>query len=88
MQTKEQPKFEHDCTRCQFLGHYDGADLYFCDGEPTIIARFSSEGHNYRSGLIFGYRHDLKERPGDHLRVAYLLAKDAGLLESIDVAMY
>lgn len=52
------PKFKHDCKHCTFLGGHEEkdeyADLYFCDQLhklPTVIARFSSEGADYTSGL-------------------------------------
>lgn len=53
------PRYDHDCTRCIFLGQFRGDDLYYCpsnasiDGHPTIIARHSSEGGDYSSGLSF-----------------------------------
>lgn len=54
----ERPKYEHDCTRCTFLGHStDGyADLYHCAEPhtgPTVVARYGSLGHQYASGLVF-----------------------------------
>lgn len=75
--------FTHDCETCQFLGAVtlDGktADLYYCKGEPTIIARFSDEGGDYASGLCFGKVAIAKMINGDNicnqfLGVAYLLA--------------
>jgi hypothetical protein len=49
------PAFQHDCSGCIFLGHYQGHDLYFCpqNGLPTVIARYSSEGSDYKSGMPF-----------------------------------
>lgn len=52
----DKPKFLHDCDNCTFLGSFNGHDLYHCmqDGHmPTVIARFGSEGHKYKSGLVF-----------------------------------
>lgn len=49
-------QFEHDCNACVFLGHVDKHDLYFCPNDilgPTVIARWSSEGPDYSSGLCF-----------------------------------
>lgn len=52
----DKPKFEHDCTECQFLGHADfgnrarGADMYIhCNpsGKRSYIARRSSKGDDY-----------------------------------------
>jgi len=54
----KRPKFEHDCSDCTFLGHENNHDLYFCASEPTIIARFSDEGSEYSSGLVFGLSED------------------------------
>jgi hypothetical protein len=60
------PHFKHDCDDCAYLGHIacvdavgkgDEADLYYCPGagrgfRPTVIARFSSKGSDYESGLV------------------------------------
>jgi hypothetical protein len=51
--TKQIPKFKHDCNVCNFLGHFENHDLYYCKNEPTVIARFSSKGPDYSSGLVF-----------------------------------
>lgn len=50
------PQFEHDCDGCEFLGTTGRwakrkADFYFCPGEPTVIARYSSDGPDYSSGI-------------------------------------
>lgn len=47
------PQFEHDCTRCIFLGRWETYDLYFCPQGPfpTVIARFGNDGPQYASGL-------------------------------------
>lgn len=42
------PKFNHDCTSCKFLAHFDGHDLYVC--VSTIVARFGNDGWDYTSG--------------------------------------
>jgi hypothetical protein len=52
----DKPRYIHDCDCCVFLGQYHGgheADLYFCSGgiAPTVIARYSSDGPHYNSGL-------------------------------------
>jgi hypothetical protein len=78
------PIFRHDCEACSFLGHYEEHDLYYCPGEPTVIARYGSEGPDYKSGLVFA-NETLKDTSavarnprGCHhlLRVAWLIAKD------------
>jgi len=56
-------RFEHDCDRCEFLGQYREYDLYFCPSEPTIICRFSSHGHEYKSGLVFALTVDYSPSP-------------------------
>lgn len=68
------PQYAHDCDACAFLGRYldtstgsklehaDSYDLYYCHGEglrlPTVIARFSSRGPDYLSGLVEGQQFD------------------------------
>jgi hypothetical protein len=55
----EEPSYEHNCSRCVFLGGFEFEDLlwdlYFCrDGEielETVIARRSSDPHDYTGGL-------------------------------------
>ena len=47
-------RFDHDCESCTFLGQWKEYDLYFCTqggSMPTVIARFSSEGQDYTSGI-------------------------------------
>jgi hypothetical protein len=64
-----QPTYTHDCEFCKFLGtiesdyynHDNGVmdkiDLYFCGTDKpygnTVVARRSSEGSDYSSGMIF-----------------------------------
>ncbi len=54
----EKPTFLHDCQGCVFLGTYqwqEGTyDLYVCKQGvkwPTVLARYSSDGPDYCSGL-------------------------------------
>jgi hypothetical protein len=47
------PRHEHDCDSCQLVGIKSGADLYFCPGEKTYIARRSSDGPDYISTPLF-----------------------------------
>ena len=60
--SSDKPLFEHDCEGCIFLGSYQckrfgPVDLYFCGKKSgnnnTVIARYSSEGPDYGSGMIF-----------------------------------
>jgi hypothetical protein len=51
-------RFTHDCSQCVYLGHYQEFDLYFHDGgehaiRTTVIARYSSAGPDYLSGMGF-----------------------------------
>lgn len=56
------PKFEHDCSKCQYLGtgKYNRleCDFYVCqESNPfktrTFIARFGNEGPDYSSNALF-----------------------------------
>jgi len=53
------PRYKHDCTNCVFLGTYEDNmiyDLYVCatnGNMSTVIARYSSDGPDYFSGLEF-----------------------------------
>ena len=78
------PLFEHDCDCCLYLGTYNGADLYFCPsdmGIPTVISRFSSEGGDYASGEMIGRTKSYPTATHRELRVAWLIAKDCGLVK-------
>ena len=71
------PRYRHDCPICTFLGREHDFDLYYCGGAEggleTVLARFSSEGQRYKSGLSFvGHDPELTE--------AYKRAKDKGLI--------
>jgi hypothetical protein len=48
---QDQPKHEHDCSKCLFQGHYDGADWYIClsNGPQSVIKRYSSDTPDYWS---------------------------------------
>jgi len=57
-QATDKPMYHHDCDHCTFLGQYEWRqhtfDLYHCiqgGGLPTVIARFSSDGPDYESGI-------------------------------------
>ena len=51
------PRFAHDCSACRYLGQFGESDLYFCKGsfESSVIARRSSDGPDYSSGMPFAY---------------------------------
>ena len=76
---EDTPKFVHDCECCKFLGHFSGQDLYFCPqplfNTPTVVARWSSEGPDYMSGLGFN-----KLSANHPLTVAKNRAIEAGYL--------
>lgn len=68
-------KFTHDCDACVFLGHSLSSDLYFCNGNgniSTVIARWSSDGPDYTSGIAL-VPHDVR------LAAALGLATQRGL---------
>lgn len=48
----ENAQHEHDCDDCAFLGIHGDYDLYFCETNPTVIARYGVDG-DYISGLVF-----------------------------------
>jgi len=68
-----QPRYQHDCTACHFLGQYKKYDLYFCPThEPTVVARFSDRGQDYNSGMVFAVtspRHHYREAVIRALRI-------------------
>lgn len=81
--TADGPRFEHDCRRCEFLGHVLGHDLYFHPSAPTeilagstVIARASSEPSDYQSGLKIARRSPIDEPLG----MAYRLAMERGFI--------
>lgn len=45
--------YEHDCNACTYLGpFFDGADkydLYICNTQGSIIARYGDDGPDYTS---------------------------------------
>lgn len=74
----DKPLFEHDCDHCVFLGSFEAnnvkSDLYYHDcSDPTVIARYSSEGSDYSSSL-----HSATHNP--HLNEAYRRAKELDLV--------
>ena len=83
------PLHEHDCEDCKFLGNFEDQhgryDLYFCPqhGAPTLIARWSSNGPDYMSGLVFG-RQEYQNGERTPLAAAYEQAVLRGLLRTGD----
>jgi hypothetical protein len=84
MSNPSAPLFTHDCDRCTFLGTETDpeggclADLYHCLDiiGPTVIARWSNEGRDYTSGMVFA-------RPGTILGIA----KDRAEAKGLDVTV-
>lgn len=58
------PKFQHDCDKCEFKGHFFGYDVYICNKifskDAEIIARDGNEGHEYASSRISIFNRSLK----------------------------
>lgn len=44
-------RYLHDCEECVFLGTHERYDLYCCPANPTVIARYGTDG-DYLSGLL------------------------------------
>ena len=78
-------KFEHDCDKCIGLGHLEGehpSDLYLCnEGEPCLIARYSSEPSDNVSRSVEMMEHFGLQNDKDALGRAYQVAKALGHLE-------
>jgi hypothetical protein len=56
------PKYQHDCDQCKFLGQFYGFDVYTCVGsDPSIIARFSSDGPDYYSTSVSTFKKHVTE---------------------------
>jgi len=54
--------FEHNCDVCTFLSTIGGMDVHVCKGaDPSIIARFSSEGSDYASMPLEMYKRQIKQ---------------------------
>ena len=50
------PKFQHDCEKCRFLGHFHGHDIYICKATElsysNILARYGNDGPEYASDFL------------------------------------
>jgi len=73
-------RYIHDCEQCVDLGTFEHYDLYFCEqnGSPTLLARYSDDGPDYLSGLVFGELHKDAYHP---MGEAYRRVKKKGLLD-------
>lgn len=51
--TRSQPRYNHDCATCKFVGQFGAEDIYICPKfnleDATIIRRNSSDGPDYSS---------------------------------------
>lgn len=76
-------KFEHDCDKCNFIGHFEGHDVYECPqgGMPTIVARYGDEGSHYSSCAVCNFFHVVNQFGGVGTEVDYFKAMFAGLAE-------
>lgn len=58
------PRWEHDCNHCVFVGRWYKFDLWFHpkwkNKIETVIARTSSEPGDYTSGIVFADQGPLK----------------------------
>lgn len=47
---KVEPKFQHDCGMCEFIGHFVGHDVYQCTiGFRSVVARYGNLNWEYTS---------------------------------------
>ena len=62
MTEEKNPRYEHDCKSCAYLGQYREYDLYYCPQHefPTVIARFG-KGPDYKSGMDFAVKGTIPE---------------------------
>lgn len=75
--TTEETRYAHDCEECIFLGQHTKHDLYFCSANPTVIARYGTDG-DYISGIAVASR--IPE-----LAIALTLAINAGLITTEEI---
>jgi len=71
-------RYVHDCSNCIPLGQYEEFDLYFCGGQPTVVARWGDKGSQYQSGLHFARG----DNPIKSLRAALDLAVALKLIDA------
>lgn len=71
-------RYTHDCEACVFLGTHAQYDLYYCEANPTVIARYGTDG-DYNSGLACASTDPI-------LAIATVRAIVAGLLTAEEVS--
>jgi hypothetical protein len=61
MGAMNKPLFQHDCDKCEFLGHFFDHDVYICSPQgfetcvgktASVIARYGDNGPEYTSSLV------------------------------------
>lgn len=84
---KNQPKYQHDCDTCLFLGRFENYDLYYhpgSDWNETLVARYGNDPEDYVSGLTpsrtFAVVNGVQLEPDPALAHARSLAEARGLL--------
>lgn len=66
---KAEPRFQHDCDACRFLGTYFDHDVYVCMNYSTdrahgsVIARYGDDGPDYLSTQTSVLARLLRENP-------------------------
>ena len=83
---KNIPNHKHDCDNCTHLGSSESTDYYVCrrgtgSFNTTLIARYSSDGPDYGSG-VQGYTIN------PHINLAGNLALDQGLITIKEINQY
>jgi len=75
----KKPRFEHDCTRCVYLGQHDSFDCWYCPPREhdtimggEVVLRYSSEPAEYASfDLNTAYRIMLSNNKDVHETTTY-----------------
>lgn len=77
-----QPRFEHDCEECTWIGTFVDHDVYWCPqgGRPTVVARYGNDGPQYSSLDIHNFWTVLNQHGGLATDVPYFLAMLYGLI--------
>ena len=84
-----EPKFEHDCSQCHYMGHVLQYDLYCHLGKyenGNIILRYGSDCHEYSSGEDFAmewFLNSILSQESDVKNIIYLLIKREAMLRAI-----
>tara|TARA_R110002110_G_scaffold106729_2_gene267426 strand:- start:6933 stop:7469 length:537 start_codon:yes stop_codon:yes gene_type:complete len=91
----DETTYLHDCKRCRWLGGYSApdpdrplntepihTDLYYCPNGKELVARYSSDGPDYRSRAAVYDRRDknIWEESNSHINEARKRAAEAGYI--------